>query len=102
MEKKIREAVEGSSVEIIGTLRYGGESSYENVDKLIKSAEVEEADMIFAVGGGKALDTCKCIGDKISKPVFTFPTIASNCSCCTSVSIMYSEDGVFLHPYFFL
>lgn len=102
VEKKIREAVEGSSVEIIGTLWYGGESSYENVDKLIKSAEVEEADMIFAVGGGKALDTCKCIGDKISKPVFTFPTIASNCSCCTSVSIMYSEDGGFLHPYFFL
>jgi glycerol dehydrogenase len=66
------------------------------------TSEVKNADMIFAVGGGKAIDTCKCLGDKTGLPVFTFPTIASNCACCTSVAIMYKEDGSFLEPYFFL
>ena len=89
-------------MEITGELWFGGEVTYANVEKLMNADEVKAADMIFAVGGGKVIDTCKCLGDKIGKPVFTFPTIASNCACCTSVSIMYSEEGVFLHPYFFL
>lgn len=100
-ESAIRENSQGA-VNIVGTLWYGGEASYENVAALSEKAEVRQADMIFAVGGGKALDTCKCLGDKIGKPVFTFPTIASNCACCTSVAIMYKPDGTFIEPYFFL
>lgn len=38
---------------------------------------------------------------KLGKPVFTIPTIASNCSACTSVSIMYHSDGSFREPFFF-
>ncbi len=64
--------------------------------------EVSEADMVFGVGGGKALDTVKCLCITDDKPVFTFPTIASNCAACTSVSIMYNEDGTFLKPNFFI
>ena len=58
--------------------------------------------MVFGVGGGKALDTVKCLCIPDDKPVFAFPTIASNCSACTSVSIMYNEDGSFLKPHFFV
>ena len=57
--------------------------------------------MVFAVGGGKAIDTCKCLCIECEKPVFTFPTIASNCAACTSVSIMYHENGTFFKPHFF-
>lgn len=98
----ITAAVEGSKISIIDFIHYGGEASYENVERLMADERVESAEMIFAVGGGKAIDTCKCLGDKIGLPVFTFPTIASNCSCCTSVSIMYRPDGTFIEPYFFL
>ena len=58
--------------------------------------------MVFGVGGGKALDTVKCLCITDDKPVFTFPTIASNCAACTSVSIMYNSDGTFLKPNFFI
>ena len=31
--------------------------------------------MIFAVGGGKAIDTCKLVSIDFEKPYFSFPTI---------------------------
>lgn len=98
-EEGIRSCI--NAIEIVGTLYYGGESSYENVEVLTEKDEVKKADMIFAVGGGKALDTCKCLSVKINKPVFTFPTIASNCAATTSVAIMYHPDGSFCEPFFF-
>lgn len=98
---KIIKACEGCGLKILDFIWYGGESSYENVQKLMNNEVIEEADMFFAVGGGKATDTVKCLGVKICKPVFSFPTIASNCSACTSVSIMYYPDGRFKEPFFY-
>ena len=83
------EAVRDSSLVIEDFLWFGGESSYENVEALMANPVVQSADMLFAIGGGKATDTTKCLAVKLGKPVFTIPTIASNCSACTSVSIMY-------------
>ena len=57
---------------------------------------------VLVIGGEKALDAVKCLCITDDKPVFTFPTIASNCSACTSVSIMYNDDGTFLKPNFFV
>lgn len=95
------DAIKGSNLQILEFRWYGGECSYENVTMLMEDPLVQEADMIFAIGGGKATDTGKCVATKLSKPVFTFPTIASNCSACTSVSIIYHTDGSFREPFFF-
>lgn len=89
------------NIEITDFVWYGGEASYENVEMLLNNEAVKSAEMLFAVGGGKALDTVKCLSEKISKPVFTIPTIASNCAGVTSVSIMYTNEGVFKEPFFF-
>ncbi|MCI8590356.1 MAG: iron-containing alcohol dehydrogenase family protein [Clostridiales bacterium] len=96
-EAKIRR----SGMNITSVLHYGGEASYENVQMLLEQKAVADAQMIFAVGGGKALDTAKCVAAKTGLPVFTFPTIAATCAASTSVSIMYHADGRFLAPYFF-
>ena len=56
---KILRAIDGSPIESLGCFWYGGECSYENVDML--EPQVREADMLFAVGGGKAIDTCKVL-----------------------------------------
>lgn len=98
-EGKIRGA--SGSVTITSALWYGGECSYKNAEALAENPAVKDADMIFAVGGGKALDTAKLAACITGKSVFTFPTIASNCACCTSVSIMYTKEGVFIKPHFF-
>lgn len=99
-EHDIREAIKDTDLSITGVLWYGGEASYENVEVLKNKIEVTQADMIFAIGGGKALDTGKALGEQLGMPVFTFPTIASNCASTTAVAIMYETSGVFKEPYF--
>ncbi len=100
-KEKIEEALSESPIEVLDYVWYGGEASYENVKELEENRWLQHADMIFAIGGGKATDTAKALAATVHKPVFTFPTIASNCSACTSVSIMYNPDGSFKQPYFF-
>ncbi len=90
----ITEAVKDTAVEITGFEWFGGVSSYENADRLGELASVKEADMIFACGGGKAIDAAKCVARNLDKPFFTFPTIAATCSCITAIAVMYHASGV--------
>ncbi len=89
----LAEALKGTDIELTDPIWYGGEASYENVDVLMAKPEVANADMIFAMGGGRALDTAKCTADKLNKPVYTFPTLSSNCAPSTAIAIMYYPDG---------
>lgn len=100
-KNKIKSAVKNTNFEIINFIEYGNECTYKNIDRLSNLEDFKKAHMVFAVGGGKALDTCKCLCIENNKPIFTFPTIASNCAACTSVSVIYKEDGSFLKPHFF-
>lgn len=98
-EEKIRTGM-GAELSAPPALLYGGEASEENIASLAAVREVQEADMLFAVGGGKALDTCKALAQQLDKPVFAFPTIASTCAATTAVSILYHSDGSFPIPVF--
>ncbi len=93
-------AAAGDKLKILDAVWYGGEASEETILRLSKQSLVREADMLFAVGGGKALDTCKVLALRLQKPVFAFPTIASTCAACTAVSILYHPDGSFAGPCF--
>ena len=99
--EELTAAAAKGAIQILEFVWFGGECSFKNVEALENNPKVREAELLFAVGGGKATDTVKALGEKTGKPVFAFPTIASNCSPCTSVSIMYNEDGSFLKPWFF-
>ena len=90
-QEKLIAAAQAAGLEIIGPFWYGGEASVENIEML--APQVAEADMIFAVGGGKAIDTCKVLAHSTDRPFFTFPTIASTCAACTSLGILYHPDG---------
>lgn len=99
--QKLLQAIQEQNFTVIGHELFGNDCTYENVERLRGLSAYQEADMVFALGGGKCLDTCKCLCIDDKKPIFTFPTIASNCAACTAVSIMYQEDGTFLKPHFF-
>ncbi|MCI1930148.1 MAG: iron-containing alcohol dehydrogenase family protein [Clostridia bacterium] len=92
---ELEKALAGSDIKIIDYIWYGGEASIENSEMVAGTDSYKEADMIFAVGGGKALDTCKYAAMILSKkPIFTFPTIAATCAPASAEAIMYYPNGV--------
>ena len=97
---EILKALAGSDVEILDFLWYGGDSNLENVEMLKRSEAVRRADMVFGVGGGRACDTAKMVGDMLDKPFFTFPTLASNCASSTAIAVVYHQDGSFREYYY--
>lgn len=99
-KKALIDGVEGSDVRLLDFIEYGGNSTYENGDALIANPTVKEADMLFAVGGGRACDTVKYVADKLDKPLFTFPTVGSNCASVTAISVIYNSDGSFRDYYY--
>ena len=99
IRSRLAQAAQGHT-RLLDFLWYGGEASEENIAALAEQKAVRDADVIFAVGGGKALDTCKALGFQIGKPVYAFPTIASTCAACTAVAILYHPDGSFSRPCF--
>ncbi|SFT83927.1 glycerol dehydrogenase [Selenomonas sp. GACV-9] len=92
---KMTAAVEGVGLEFTGFLLAGQETSYENVEKILRDEAVTEADMIFAVGGGKAIDTAKQVAHLQHKPFFSFPTVAGSCAAAASIATIYNGDGTF-------
>ena len=90
-QDEIIAAAQEAGLKITGIVWYGGNATYENVQMLMDTKEVQDADMVFAVGGGRAVDTCKTMATKMGKPLFAFPTIASNCAACTAAWLITSS-----------
>lgn len=91
--KYIEDSIKNTDLEILDFVWYGGEASYENGDSLMNNEIVKKADMIFAVGGGKAIDTAKYTASHLGKPLFAFPTIAATCAASSAICVMYNPDG---------
>ena len=96
----LSDGIADSDLKITDFIWYGGEATYENADEISAMDCVKAADMIFAVGGGRVMDTCKVIREKLDKPMFTFPTIGSNCAATTSIAVIYHPDGSVNNYYF--
>lgn len=94
-QEKIIAATEGVGLEFTGFLHAGGESSYESITKLSRDQAVHDADMVFAVGGGKAIDTAKVVAQSLKKPYFTFPTVAGSCAAISGIATIYTPEGEF-------
>jgi glycerol dehydrogenase len=76
-------------------LRFGGECSQTEIDRVSESARMVDAEVIVGVGGGKTLDTAKAVAHALNLPVLIAPTIASTDAPCSALSVIYTEDGAF-------
>ena len=97
---ELTDALARDGVSVTGRVWFGGDSTYENVETLTVDETVKSADVVLAVGGGKCCDTCKVVAERLGKPLFTFPTISSNCAPCTALAIMYNADGSFKNNFY--
>ena len=88
----IKKAIEGSTAYVLDTIVYGTDSTQSAIDELEANPAFRDADIAFAVGGGKAIDTVKTAAKRLRKTVFSVPTICSNCSSATAIAVVYNDD----------
>lgn len=102
-KEKLLQAISAGDpkITIVDTVLFGSDCTYEKMEELATYAKSCGAEMIFGMGGGKALDTAKGTAEKAGLPVFTFPTIAATCAATTALSVVYREDGNFDSFYFY-
>lgn len=72
---------------------FGEECSLREINRLAEVARAERADMIVGTGGGKALDTSRCLANRLNFPLIALPTSAATCSAASAVAVIY-ENGV--------
>ena len=57
--EKLLAATADSDLTILDFVRYGTECTFQTARELERHSSIQQADMIFAVGGGKAVDTAQ-------------------------------------------
>ena len=74
---------------------FQGECSKKAIADVQDIAYQHGCDAIIGVGGGKALDTAKAVATNLGDlPTIIIPTIATNDAPCSSVAVIYNEQGV--------
>ncbi|MDR2046774.1 MAG: glycerol dehydrogenase [Clostridiales bacterium] len=73
---------------------FNGECSREEIARLSDAAKAQDCECIIGLGGGKAIDTAKCVADS-QKPVIIVPTIAATDAPTSSSAVLYHTDGSF-------
>lgn len=97
---ELEKALTGTDVNITDYIWYGWNATYENGDMLKALSAVQNAELIFGVGGGRAIDTAKYVANELDKPLFNFPTLGSNCAAVTAIAVFYHDDGSFRDYYY--
>lgn len=92
----IRSVLDKAGIKVLDIIHFGGECTFALGKEIAQMASVKDADFLFAVGGGKAMDTVKVVAIELDdKPFFTIPTIASTCAATSEVAAVYTADHTF-------
>ena len=96
----LKAGFEKAGVKLTEWTVYGKDSTNANVEKIVNNPKVQEADLLFGVGGGRAIDTVKTAADILGKPFFSVPTVSSNCAPVSAIAVIYKDDGALDHYHF--
>ena len=72
---------------------FNGQCSRREVERLQKLAQEKKCDCTIGLGGGKALDTAKCVAQ--GEALIIVPTIAATDAPTSHSAVLYHEDGMF-------
>lgn len=76
----------------ITPLRFGGEITYAEVDRLVAAVSGARHDIVVAAGGGKTIDTGKLLSRALGSRFVSIPTVASNDSPTSHIAVVYDEN----------
>lgn len=72
---------------------FKGECSRQEVARLQELAKEQGCDCTIGLGGGKAIDTAKCVAE--GNALIIVPTIAATDAPTSHSAVLYTEDGAF-------
>ena len=81
--------------------KFNGECSRVEIDRIVEIIKEKNINCMVGVGGGKTLDTAKATAFYAKIPAAIAPTIASTDAPCSSLSVIYTPEGIF-SEYLFL
>lgn len=76
----------------ITSLKFGGEITYAEVDRLVQAVSGSKHDVVIAAGGGKTIDTGKLLARALGSAFVSVPTVASNDSPTSHIAVVYDEN----------
>ena len=79
----------------ITRVKFGGEASVQEIDRLAEEARRASVDFVIALGGGKTIDTSKAIANLLRVPLAVMSTTASTDAPCSALSVLYTPQGTF-------
>ena len=92
----IQPVLDKAGINVLDVIPFGGECTFARGKEIAAMDSVKAADFLFAVGGGKAIDTVKVVAVELDdKPFFTIPTIASTCAATSEAAAVYTADHNF-------
>lgn len=94
MENSLHTCFDGKPYELTYAL-FEGECSQSQIDRLTAQGREQCCTAVIGIGGGKILDTAKAVAYELHIPSVIIPTVASTDSPCSSLSVIYHENGEF-------
>ena len=79
---------------------FEGECTYAEVERAAQFLRQTPIKCVIGLGGGKALDTAKCLADKYDMPMISVPTIASTDAPCSSMAVIYDASHGYVENYY--
>lgn len=92
VQEKLDKTAEKFGITFIPS-HFNGECSRGEVARLQAFAKENEADCVIGLGGGKAIDTSKCVAE--GNNLIIVPTIAATDAPTSHSAVLYTEDGEF-------
>lgn len=92
VKTQLEETKKKFEIELVET-SFKGECSREEIAKLQALAKEKSCDCTVGLGGGKAIDTAKCVAE--GNALIIVPTIAATDAPTSHSAVMYTEDGAF-------
>ena len=78
---------------LAGSCIYTGEVCDEGFDELAEKFRENDADVLVGVGGGRIMDTAKCVAMTLDAPVVEVPSSIATCACFSTMNVVYNMQG---------